>query len=209
MYQHVCTGAECPACGVFGIQLSSGKPWRPGVLWDLIEDRRSRLATFTDGRGEGVQQWPKGPWPRPSTTVIIPHGSHWQDGAPWVVLCQQRTDNGWWGFPGGGQEIGESLQECAMRETYEETGLQIYLYGMVCADSDPHHYGICAYPDGTVQYSNTTFLAGIRSGTLQVSVESQQLGWFSTDLLPIPFLRNHQWRLEQAMAHRGPFLPQR
>ncbi|HEY5865363.1 MAG TPA: NUDIX domain-containing protein [Candidatus Tectomicrobia bacterium] len=168
-----------------------------------------QLRTFRDGRGESVTTWPKGPYPRPSTTVIVLHEQCWLEGKPWQVLCQQRADNGWWGFPGGGQECGESLAECARREVLEETGYLVLISGAVCGDSDPTVYACCVYKDGTVQYANTTFLARVQSGTLRTSEESTQVGWFSTDALPGPFLLSHRWRLEKAMAHRGAFLPVR
>jgi 8-oxo-dGTP pyrophosphatase MutT (NUDIX family) len=41
------------------------------------------------------------------------------------VLLQRRKDNGLWGIPGGSLEPGESLEEAAIRETYEEVGLVI------------------------------------------------------------------------------------
>jgi len=47
------------------------------------------------------------------------------------VLAVQRTDNpdipypGCWEFPGGGAEAGESPEDCARRELYEETGLRV------------------------------------------------------------------------------------
>jgi ADP-ribose pyrophosphatase YjhB (NUDIX family) len=40
------------------------------------------------------------------------------------MLLIKRTDSGVWSFPAGGMEIGESLVDCAIRETWEETGLK-------------------------------------------------------------------------------------
>ena len=39
------------------------------------------------------------------------------------LLLQKRTDNEKWGLPGGFMELGETVQETARREVFEETGL--------------------------------------------------------------------------------------
>ena len=39
------------------------------------------------------------------------------------ILLGKRTDNGYWDYPAGSMEIGESFEECARREVFEETGL--------------------------------------------------------------------------------------
>lgn len=45
-----------------------------------------------------------------------------------VVICGKRSDNGWvWGLPKGTPEPGETLEETALREVTEETGLKIRL----------------------------------------------------------------------------------
>jgi len=41
-----------------------------------------------------------------------------------ALLLEKRTDNGLWGLPGGSLEPGESMEQVAIRELYEETGLQ-------------------------------------------------------------------------------------
>jgi 8-oxo-dGTP pyrophosphatase MutT (NUDIX family) len=46
------------------------------------------------------------------------------DAGPEVVLCG-RTSDGLWGLPKGTPEAGETLEQTAMREVSEETGLQV------------------------------------------------------------------------------------
>lgn len=41
------------------------------------------------------------------------------------ILLQKRTDNGYWGHPGGFMELGETIQDTARREVFEETGLEL------------------------------------------------------------------------------------
>ena len=40
------------------------------------------------------------------------------------ILLGKRTDNNEWCIPGGSLEIGESLEECAARELWEETSIK-------------------------------------------------------------------------------------
>lgn len=41
------------------------------------------------------------------------------------ILLIKRTDNNCWGLPGGSCELGETFEEAAIREAYEEAGLVV------------------------------------------------------------------------------------
>lgn len=55
------------------------------------------------------------------------------------ILIIRRTDNGNHALPGGGLELGESLPGTAVRETKEETGLDVEITGLVGIYTDPRH----------------------------------------------------------------------
>jgi len=103
------------------------------------------------------------------------------------VLLQRRTDNGMWALPGGKMELGESLAECGIRETLEETGLDIEITGIVGTYTNPGH--VFAYDDGEVRQEFSICLLGRPlSGELRVSGESHEVAWFTpaeTDDLPM------------------------
>ncbi|KAB1940592.1 NUDIX domain-containing protein [Micromonospora sp. ALFpr18c] len=98
------------------------------------------------------------------------------------VLLIQRTDNGLWSLPGGGQEIGESVAETAVRETREETGIVVEVTGMVGVYSDPGH--VIEYSDGEVrQQFSLCFRAAPIGGTRRPSDESHAVRWVARDEL--------------------------
>ncbi|MFE2105141.1 NUDIX domain-containing protein [Kitasatospora sp. NPDC059463] len=103
------------------------------------------------------------------------------------VLLQRRTDNGMWALPGGRMDIGESLAGCGVRETREETGIDIEITGIVGTYTDPRH--VFAYDDGEVRQEFSICLLGRPlGGELRVSDESHEVAWFSpaeTDGLPM------------------------
>ena len=47
------------------------------------------------------------------------------------VLLIRRTDNSLWAIPGGAQDFGEYIAQTAVRETKEETGVDIEVTGLV------------------------------------------------------------------------------
>ncbi|SEE46071.1 ADP-ribose pyrophosphatase YjhB, NUDIX family [Streptomyces sp. 2112.3] len=108
------------------------------------------------------------------------------------VLLQRRRDNDMWALPGGVMNIGESLPDCVVRETREETGFHVEVVGIVGTYTNPHH--VFAYDDGEVrQEFSICFLARPLGGQLAVSAESTDVRWFEPgeiDALPmVPSIR--------------------
>lgn len=104
------------------------------------------------------------------------------------VLLQQR-DSGLWGLPGGIMELGESLEETAVREVFEETGLKIMvgsLFGVYSKYFAQYRNGDVSQPIVTV------FYADIIGGEMKCDgVETLDLKYFSKDSLPEIFCEQH------------------
>ncbi len=49
------------------------------------------------------------------------------------ILLQLRSDTLDWGIPGGGMELGDSFEETARKELFEETGLTAPIFGAAVA----------------------------------------------------------------------------
>jgi 8-oxo-dGTP pyrophosphatase MutT (NUDIX family) len=98
------------------------------------------------------------------------------------VLLIEREDNGQWALPGGGQEVGETTPAAAVRETVEETGIEVEVTGLVGIYSHPGH--VIAYDDGEVrQEFSICFRARRVGGELRTSPESTQVRWVGPSAL--------------------------
>lgn len=96
-----------------------------------------------------------------------------------LVLIRRRNPphQGHWALPGGFVDVGETVEEAAVREANEETGLDVELQGLVGVFSDPdrdprgHTVSIC--------------FAALGQGTPQASSDAQDVALFDLDDLPI------------------------
>ncbi|MGW2416428.1 NUDIX hydrolase [Streptomyces tubercidicus] len=98
------------------------------------------------------------------------------------LLLIHKTDNDLWALPGGGHDVGESIEHTVVREVEEETGIAVAVEDIVGLYTDPQH--VMAYDDGEVrQQFSICFHARPVGGTLRTSSESKEVRWVSpTDL---------------------------
>src|SRR3954465_14462282 len=113
----------------------------------------------------------------PAANSLVPAASTVVIDAEGRILLQRRRDNDMWALPGGKMELGESLGDCARRETLEETGLEIELTGIVGIYSDPKH--VFSYDDGEVrQEFSICFSARRVGGQLIPSHQAPEVAFF-------------------------------
>ena len=158
-----------------------------------------RSPGFVDSTGVPLEKMPNEIRPGTNGIIFNERGE---------VLLQRRSDNDWWSLPGGGVDIGESIEQCVIREVFEETGLRVTVKRLVGVYSDPVHYSIMSYPDGNaVQYVLASFECEPQSGELRISDESTDIGYFTVDGLPDNTLLSSALRIEDALANRAePFI---
>jgi ADP-ribose pyrophosphatase YjhB (NUDIX family) len=94
------------------------------------------------------------------------------------ILILKRPRGGFWCLPGGRMDIGESAQDCCIRETQEETGLETEIVRLISVNTNPR--SVVHYPDGNVHQSYLLcFEARIVGGELKSSGESESFRWMS------------------------------
>ena len=118
------------------------------------------------------------------------------------LLLIRRTDNDLWALPGGAQDVGEYIAETAVRETLEETGIEVEVIGLVGIYSNPRH--VIAYTDGEVrQQFSLCFRARPLSGQLTPSSESREVRWVPQDQLDtLPIHPSMRLRIDHGYEHR-------
>ena len=120
------------------------------------------------------------------------------------ILLHRRADNGTWALPGGRMEVGESAEECAVRETQEETGIEVRVKRLVGVYSDPGSYSIMRYPDGAlIHFLIVLYEVERTGGDIAVSHESTAVQFFPVTALPEPLAPSARIRIKDALARRA------
>lgn len=124
-------------------------------------------------------------YPRPCVSCECVVFDLYDDGGvPQVLLVMRKQDpfKGMWSLPGGFLDMEEELEECAARELYEETGVdlagegslrQAYTKGKVCRDPR----------DRIISVVYTAVVDRFEHQTC-ANDDAEQVAWFRMDDLP-------------------------
>ena len=100
------------------------------------------------------------------------------------LLLNLRTDTNTWGIPGGSKELYETIEETAIRELKEETGITAETLELVAVLSGKDYY--FEYPNGDKMCTVIVLFKVMNyNGTLKISDnESKSLQFFPLTNLP-------------------------
>ena len=158
-----------------------------------------RCRTSLTPRADGGRERPHCPQcgfvqylnPAPAAAVILFRGAS-------VCLVRRRfpPKAGEWTLPAGFMEYDEEIEETAVRETREETGLEVRLTGLFAA-----HTGILP-PDRPVLL--VVYEAEELGGELRAGDDADDVGFYDLDALPGPIaFASHRKVLAALRATRG------
>ncbi|MFI0350384.1 NUDIX hydrolase [Actinomadura sp. 9N407] len=106
----------------------------------------------------------------PSVNVVVTNDNG-------EILLIRRTDNDNWAVPGGAIDLGESVNQAAVRETCEETGIECEITGIVGIYSDPKHLIHYTSNDEVRQEFSIVLTGRPTGGEPTPSDESREVHW--------------------------------
>ncbi|HET6292224.1 MAG TPA: NUDIX domain-containing protein [Kribbella sp.] len=112
----------------------------------------------------------------PSVNVVVENEAS-------EILMIRRSDNGNWAVPGGAIDLGESMSQAGVRETFEETGIECEITGIVGIFTDPKHI-ILYTSNGEARQEFSILLTGRWVGGRPTpSSESTEVHWVGASKL--------------------------
>lgn len=120
--------------------------------------------------------------PLPTVDIIIEYykGNSYEG----IVLIERKNEPYGWAIPGGFVEYNESLEEAAVREAKEETGLEVELQGQLKTYSLPKR-------DPRKHVITTVFIAKTK-GNFKAADDAVNAGIFTKETLPKNLVFDHR-----------------
>jgi ADP-ribose pyrophosphatase YjhB (NUDIX family) len=132
--------------------------------------------------------------PFPTVDIII--RVEREDGKKGIVLIFRKNEPKAWALPGGFVDYGETLEQAALREAREETGLRVESLEQFHTYSDPRR-------DPRQHNISTVFTARAR-GKPRAGDDAGEIGIFSEENLPFPLAFDHGQILRDYFEKKRP-----
>lgn len=120
--------------------------------------------------------------PIPTVDIIIEIKR--KNGQEGIILIKRKNPPHGWALPGGFVDIGESLEEAAVREAKEETSLDIKLKSQFHTYSDPKR-------DPRKHTISTVYVAAAQGRPIAQD-DAQDIGIFTEEEINFPLAFDHQ-----------------
>lgn len=125
--------------------------------------------------------------PFPTVDIIIKYRKG-------IILIKRKNPPEGWALPGGFVDYGESLEQAAIREAKEETGLNIKLIRQFHTYSDPDR-------DPRFHTISTVFIATAK-GKAKAGDDAKEIGIFKKEELPDNIVFDHKKILDDYFSRR-------
>lgn len=117
-----------------------------------------------------------------------------------VLMCRRAIEprSGFWTLPAGYMEEGESVEDAARREAYEEACARLELEGVLAISSVPR-----------ISQVQIFFRARLSDPSIAAGPESREVALYEWEALPLPDLAfpSVKWALDDFRAGHGRELP--
>jgi ADP-ribose pyrophosphatase YjhB (NUDIX family) len=128
--------------------------------------------------GEGVAGYVT---PKVAVAAVVGNDAH-------EILLTQRADSGVWLYPVGWADVGYSPAEVAIKEVYEETGIEVEPVSVI-AVFDGLRLGFARLPLYSIVFHCKVLGGELRGHPL----ETRDVGFFGRDALPWPLAGGARW----------------
>ena len=136
----------------------------------------------------------------PDRPIAAVGGIVWKGDDVLLIRRGKPPREGEWSLPGGGQELGETLEAALKREVFEETGIEIRVIGLLTVVD-------AIFPDGAGRirhhYTLIDYTAEWVAGAPRPGSEEKAAEWVSPDRLKdIALWEKTRTVIEESRAHK-------